>query len=266
MTLWAQELMELAEAIRPGSKLIAQFEKDRVKLERQMIPELMREFRALGSYVATASEGQGSILWESSGGERSRIERILQAARLGKWADEKLRPLFERQWRRATDATYSTLLGQSLKGLEGAEPNVTLRNELAQKLLDMGGKRVGLLDIDEDTRSALFRVLEEGRGQGLNPRATAKLIEEHVPAGRFKNAGPQYRAELIARTETLSAQRMSSLGMYQDSPVIKQAEAFDGDGDAVCIARNGSVYSLGDAEIEAESTHPNCVLAFAPVV
>src|SRR5690606_11162804 len=140
------------------TKLIAQFEKDRVKLERLMIPELMREFRALGAHVANAAEGQGGLLWEASRAERTRIRRILEAATLGKWAKDHLQPLFEKHWRRVLDSTVATLKGLDIP--------VTLRNELAQELLDMGGKRIGLLDLDADTKSALFRVLEEGREQG----------------------------------------------------------------------------------------------------
>jgi SPP1 gp7 family putative phage head morphogenesis protein len=254
----AERILDMAEAIRPGSKLIVAFEKDRIRLERLFIPELMKEFRALGSHVANAAEGQGGLLIEASRDERSRIASILNAAGLKRWAQAHMKPLFQRQWRRVMDSTVLTLTRLDVP--------VTLRNELAQDLLDMGGRRIGLLDIEEDTKRSLFHVLEEGREQGLNPRDTAKLIEEKVPAGRFVNAGPSYRAELIARTETVEAQRQSSLKMYKDSPVIKKVVAFDGDTDEHCAGRNGVEFTFGDAELESASTHPNCVLSWAPIV
>ena len=157
-------------------------------------------------------------------------------------------------------------MDSTLHTLTKEEVPVTLRNALAQELVEMGGRRIGLLDIEEDTKRALYAILEEGRGQGLNPRDTAKMIEEHVPAGRFVNAGPSYRAELIARTETIEAQRISSLKMYDDSPAVKKVMAFDGDGDEVCASRDGTEYTFGEAESESAATHPNCVLSWAPVV
>lgn len=254
----AERVLDIAEAIRPGSKVIVAFEKDRVRLDRLFIPELMKEFRDLGSHVATASEAQGGLLIEASRNESSRVAAILNAANLRRWTLDHMKPLFERQWRRVMDSTLLTLTRE--------EVPVTLRNSLAQELVEMGGRRIGLLDIEEDTKRALFNILEEGRGQGLNPRETAKLIEEHVPEGRFVNAGPSYRAELIARTETIEAQRISSLKMYEDSPAVKKVVAFDGDGDATCAARNGTEYTFADAETESAATHPNCVLSWAPVV
>lgn len=254
----ADRIMDLAEAIRPGLKLITDLEKERIRLERVFIPELIKEYRALGSHVANAADGQGGLLIEASRNERSRIAAILSSARLRKWAEEHMKPLLERQWRRVVDSTMLMLRRH--------EVPVTLRSELARELLLMGGKRVGLLDIEDDTRRSLFHVLEEGREKGLNPRSIAKEIEDKVPAGRFIHAGPSYRAELLARTETVEAQRRSSLRVYADSEAIKEVEGFDGDQDAECAARNGSRFTLEEAESESEGTHPNCTLAWAPIV
>ncbi len=117
-----------------------------------------------------------------------------------------------------------------------------------------------------DTRTALFHVLEIGRDQGLNPRETARAIQKFIPSGRFVNAGPKYRAQLISRTETLHSMRMASLEQYAAAPNVDEVVAFDGDQDEECAARNGQTFSVGDATVEAEATHPNCVLAFGPKI
>lgn len=253
-----QKLLEVAEAAQPGSKVIAAFRRDQARLEKTFMTELDKAWDDLGLLLAAVTAGQGGILWEATRGERARIAAILAAARLKDWAKDRLRPLFEGHWKRVLDTTLTTLKREDIP--------VTMRSQLESKLLREGGKRIGLLDIPGDTKEAMFRVLDEGRGQGLNPRDVAKLIEGEVPKGRFVHAGSRYRSQLIARTETLHAQRTCSLAMYRESPEIKKVIAFDGDSDAECIARNGTEYTFEEAETQNAITHPNCVLAFAPVV
>ena len=83
----------------------------------------------------------------------------------------------------------------------------------AQRIVSQGGSRLLSMDIAGDTRRALFRALAESRVQGLHPSsaATRRLIQEHVTAGRFVNAGPRYRARLIARTETMVSTNQAML-------------------------------------------------------
>jgi SPP1 gp7 family putative phage head morphogenesis protein len=111
-----------------------------------------------------------------------------------------------------------------------------------------------------------MKVIDVGRKLGVNPNQTAKLIEQFVPAGRFTEAGAGYRARMIARTETLHAARISSLEVYRTAPQVKEVIAFDGESDEECAARNGSTFTFDEAEAEANGTHPNCVLAFGPVI
>jgi hypothetical protein len=250
--------VDLAEAAQPGARVVSELRMEQLTLERAMTRELNPAFTALGELVALAAEGQGGILIEASRGETGRIMAILQAAQVGEWVKETLAGMIEKQWKRTVDSTLRILGRHDIE--------VSDRSKLEQKLLKMGGTRVGLTDIKGEVKDSLFRVLDEGREKGLNPRDTAKLIRKYVPQGRFIKAGSRYRAELIARTETLEAQRHSSISGYEDSPVVKACVAFDGDGDAVCIARNGNEYTFAEASAQADGTHPNCVLAFGPVI
>ena len=123
------------------------------------------------------------------------------------------------------------------------------------------------MDIAGDTRRALFRGLAESRVQGLHPSsaATRRLIQEHVTAGRFVHAGPEYRARLIARTETMFATNEATLSAFEASSAVEEVEAADdqmGHGDEPCSVRNGERYSLPEARNILD--HPNGTLRWLP--
>jgi SPP1 gp7 family putative phage head morphogenesis protein len=185
------------------------------------------------------------------------INAILNATRLHGWAADKLTPAFEKWW--AITAAYT--------GRELVQQGIIsqVRPTIASRMLEAGGLRKGLLDIEGDTKAALFRALDHAREAGLNPREVAKLVQGVVPEGRFVHAGPAYRSQLIARTEMRSAANRSSIEHYRTTNVIQHVVAFDGDSDEECAVRNGSIFTLDEAEIEDANTHPNCVLAFGPV-
>lgn len=246
----------LTEAAQPGARVVAALRAQQPDLTGLWRADLEREFKLLGQIARAATEAQGGLVMESKS-ERERVAAIVAAMSIPIWVKQRIKPLFETHYKRVADLTH-TLLNRY-------ELDVTLRDKAAAGLLELGGKRVGLLDIAGETKDALFSVIEEGRAQGLNPRETAKYIERYVPRGRFVRAGSHYRAQLIARTEALHAQRISSLELYRGSPVVKEVVAFDGEDDEECAARNGQTFSFDDAELEAEETHPNCVLAFGPV-
>ena len=145
---------------------------------------------------------------------------------------------------------------------------VNMPAPVEQRILRTGGKRMGLVDIAEDTKRAIFRALEEGRSLGEGPPALTRRIRDQVPAGRFGNAGPQYRARMIARTETKFAQNASSLEIYKASDVVTGMLAFDnqtGFDDDECTLRDGKVFTFDEAESEMSAEHPNGTLSFSPV-
>lgn len=225
-----------------------------VKFEAR-ITELLRE---LGERVADSAREVG---FSEAATEQDRINQtvdsVMNGSRLREWAAARLTPAFVTHFEEVFNVTISTLMKA------GIEPG--LRQAIASQILQQGGRRAGLLDITGDARDALFRALDEARAAGLGPRQTARLIRDYVPEGRFVNAGAKYRAELIARSETAHAQRSSSLLHYRANGNIQKVVAFDGIGDEECAARNGQIFSLDEAEIENDATHPNCVLSFGPI-
>lgn len=252
----------LTEAVNPGQAMVREFRKVQAQQERVFQAELKKAFRDLGDHVARVAEGKGGLLIVESDDptrrEQSRVAAILAGANIPKWVKSKLRPLFENRWKATGSAVVRVLARRDILPSD--------RDQLLDFLLKTGGKRVGLLDIKGDTKRALFEVIQNGRGQGWGTEKIAREIRRYVPAGRFVHAGPAYRAQLIARTEVMHATRVASMRTYRESPVVKAVVAYDGDGDAECIDRNGRTFSFDAADAEIDATHPNCVLSFGPVV
>jgi hypothetical protein len=117
----------------------------------------------------------------------------------------------------------------------------------------VGTRIVGITDT---TRDAVALAIATGYDDGLSPGQIADLIEG-LPA--FDEA----RAELVARTETMTAYNDAALTSYGEFGVT-EVEAIDGDGDEECAARDGQPFSVEEAaDIE---DHPNGTLDWVPIV
>ncbi len=244
----------------------------RSKMEKTYTARMEVLLRDLGKHLVKVTEEQGGLVIvqptpqeaATTGPitlkEAARINAILKAAKLPQWAKDKVLPYLDSLYAGAFAGAY---------GLSQLHLEATARDKAAQAVMKEGGRRLGLIDFDVQTKDAMFRVLEFAKNweSGVpDARTVAGWIRSEVPAGRFVNAGSKYRALMIARTETLHATRKASIETYRQSPVIDRLLAIDGDGDEECTARNGQEYSFDDAEYEMDSdvTHPNCVLMFAP--
>jgi hypothetical protein len=249
-------LRDLAEVVKPGAAVVADLRSKQPVLESLFAADLRREFLLLGELVAAAAQANGGLLIEASRRERARVALIAAASKLDVWTRRRLLPLFKYHYKRIFDATDALLKTHDI--------TPTNRDLIEKAVLEAGGKHMGLMDITRDVKESLFKVIDLGRERGLNPRDTGRLIREYVPRGRFIHAGSGYRSQMIARTEVLHGQRFASLSIYESSPVVKGAVAFDGDHDDECAARNGQVFSFEEAFTIIDATHPQCVLAFGP--
>ena len=136
--------------------------------------------------------------------------------------------------------------------------------EAEKEILLLGGKRKGLLDIEGDTKSAIFKALKEARENGEGPYQAAARIRDYVGGGHWNDSST--RARVIARTETKHAQNWSSLEAYKDGGV-SQVEIVDGvlaTSDDDCINRNGDIMDIESAFRLDE--HPNGTLSWTPVI
>lgn len=189
-------------------------------------------------------------------------DAIAAAGGADEFGERVLQPAVERHYGVVTADTVKTINKHT-------NLNVNLPDDRAREIISRGGKRAGLVDVKRSTRQAIFRALRESRELGEGPEAAARRIRDNVPAGRFTNAGPQYRSQLIARTETKYAQNVSSIEAYKTSDAVKGLLAFDAQGansDADCIARDGVTFTFSEADAELAREHPNGTLSFAPVI
>lgn len=260
----AARMMREAEArLIPGAEVVQSIRAGEPALERLARPEIQHVLEDLAERVHGASIRVGSPLVESrlwqedESADKHRIDAIIGATDISSWKRQMLKPMFERQWQRTARMVIAAVERHDIKP--------TLTDNIVRNILEKGGTRVGLVDIDGDTRRALLKTIEVGRSLGMSPRKVASLIQHFVPAGRFTLAGKQYRSQMIARTEVLSAAREASLQSYKFSRTVEKVIAFDGEEfDEICASRNGEIFSIEQAEMENGDTHPNCVLCWGP--
>jgi hypothetical protein len=240
-------------------RLISAFIRHQKQLARPFEQRLLREFNRLGerASVAYLSGAKGVADDERIAG------RITREARAHLFNQRVLKPAFQSHYEKVAEDTL-TLVNEAMGfGVELADLPM-------RQILATGGTRAGLVDVAQGTRNAIFRAITAGRARGDGPAAVARSIRELVPAGRYVNAGAQYRARLIAVTETKYAQNVSAMQTYRASGTVTALLAFDAQGagetDDECIERDGNTYSFDDADVELASEHPGGTLSFAPVV
>ena len=250
--------------------VIRALQRDAQRLEGPFLRDLELAFSELGQLARRAYEEARELVRAGGDGleekqtpeDEALAERIIQRMALSQWSQDALIPAFDGHYLRTTQMTVGSI--NTVLNL-----GVNLPDPVAREIVAAGGRRAGLLDITGDTRQAIFRSLADGRAAGEGPAALGRRIRSQVPAGRFTTAGPKYRAQLIARTETLHAQRVSALQTYRTSDVVTGVVAFDnqtGFDDAECIARNGREFTFEEAEAEMAAEHPSGTLNFAPNV
>ena len=200
------------------------------------------------------------------------IDRIFKRDEQLGFGDKRLLENFEGHAHRVMESTVNTVSNFT-------SVSVNIPDPVARRIVAQGGTHLLSMDIQGQTRKALYKGLAESRVAGHHPSsaATRRLIQRHVTAGRFtkmvdrygKPNGHIYRAKLIARTETMYAQNESALATYEASDAIQQGEIVDnqtGYGDADCIARNGFVGSLAECRDHIDQEHPQGTARVLPVL
>jgi SPP1 gp7 family putative phage head morphogenesis protein len=258
-------LVEQATDRLRAAAVVADLRRVQVPLVNKMEATVSAQYKLLGEHVARAAApvvadrmvAEAALPTKMNTAEvANMVEHILTASRLREWAGDRFTERFWHHYDEVQNTTGRVLINHGLA--------TNLTQGTIKRILEAGGRRLGLVDIVGDTRSAVFRVLEQGIDGGLGPRDMARLFRDIIPEGRFVNAGSRYRAQLIARTETLHAQRMASLERYRANR-IHMVMMFDGESDEYCASRDGEIVTVDDAWGEMTNSHPNCVLAFGPI-
>lgn len=122
-----------------------------------------------------------------------------------------------------------------------------------------------LKGITEAMEQKISRVLAQGIAEGLNPRSiAANLVEEVSKISKT-------RAEVLARTEVISAHAEASLNAYEEAGiegVEVEAEWSTAGDDRVCPQcedMEGTVMTLNEARNRIPA-HPQCRCAWIPLV
>lgn len=270
------EVLNRTARYRAGARLASRNLNSQRRLEGKFKSELRRNFDSMGRYVANVAAKQPLVIdafsesvhliyfgefFEVSDREANGVEAILASAYLRDWADENIRPTYESHWLAVAQRSVNVI---------NSEMNVGIRlsDRSAGRIIDEGGRRLGLLDLKNDTRRALYRTIAVAREKQMGPIEIAREIQSQVPKGSFPHAGSRYRAELIARSETLHASRRSSFEVYRDADNVIGLLAHDallGDSDPECEDRDGREFTFEEAEAAMMETHPQCTLNFSPV-
>lgn len=163
-------------------------------------------------------------------------------------------------------AQYLAIARKTAAALQESGFGTGLPDPVMRQIIAAGGTRAGLVDIDAQTRAAIFDALAEGRAQGEGVQALANRIANQVEGGHWGNG--ETRARVIARTETKHAQNISTLEAGAAAGV-REYVIFDGRfgeprSELSHIARDGKIVSAEDAWIMATNMRPNCTLSFAP--
>tara|TARA_R100000808_G_scaffold3776_3_gene12973 strand:+ start:1530 stop:3656 length:2127 start_codon:yes stop_codon:yes gene_type:complete len=130
--------------------------------------------------------------------------------------------------------------------------------------------------IHNTTRKHVQGVLEKAIRRGYNLDQMVDGVPDEGFRGMRSVLGEtETRARLIARTEVMRTQNLTSLGMYKERN-FEYVQATDPDGDEgdtyvdpgdpygrTCIERNGQVYSITDAS--NINDHPNGTLSWMPM-
>lgn len=172
--------------------------------------------------------------------------------------DAELRRIFERRY-----SGIAVEVAEQLSIVTGAE--FVFSDPAQVRILQQGGLRAGLIDLDSQTRDALFDALADARAEGLAGDNLARRIRDRVTAGPWRDAAT--RARVIARTEGANAANRATLEAARGQDETEHVLVTDnrtGFNDADCVAANGRLVTIREAE-DMGLAHPNCSRAFTPV-
>lgn len=185
------------------------------------------------------------------------VAMILDKLGIDRWEGD-LRSLYE--------AHYLEVAKAMNDAAERAGLGASLPDPVARSIIAAGGRRVGLVDLEGQTRAALFEALAEGRAEGEGATQLANRIAGLVENG--PSDSPLTRSRRIARTETKYAQNISTIERARaagvTSMIVYDGRLGPGRSLPSHMARNGSIVSIAEAEIMAGEEHPNGTLSFAP--
>ena len=222
-------------------------------------------FRAAQDVLARTELGDVELVSDSGGETKQDLtsEGIAMAEAM---LDSINWPAQQRALQEAIENGYGFVAQDVLGGIqESLGIEFVIDDAVQQSVLREGGLRAGLMDLEAQTRDALFEALAEGRAEGLAGDNLARHIRGGVEAGPWRDAAT--RARVIARTEGAHAANTSTLAAARAMPETEHVQVFDnraGFDDDECMAADQSIVTIEEAEAMGLA-HPNCTRGFVPI-
>lgn len=236
---------------RGSARLMAQFTSEQHRLETVLEGKVFGILDELGAAMESVAETLLGLKQEELDGNE-----LLGGIRM----DE-----YEADLSEAIGLHYGTVAKSTANSFNATLGiAIDVPDPVAREIVAEGGRRAGLLDLSGSSRAKLFRILAQAQEEGIGAPEIARRIRD-VPAGRYTTS--RIRANQIARTETLHAQRTSALHLARAHDPTVRVMVFDGrlgNTDEECMSRNGMVVSQDEAWTMAAEEHPNGTLSFVP--
>lgn len=213
----------------------------------RLLPRLRKD---LGSFLDEQRKAIAAAVRDKAGHLASRKGRDDASWWKGAEWDARLKKLlapYANEIANLTAKKAQTSLGK-------AEFSDLTGNAVLQRLLARLGTRIS--GINETTRQQVAEAIKAGVEAGDGAAALGDRIEALTDFD-------EYRAELIARTESARVLNEAQLESFREFGV-NRVRAIDGDEDPECAARDGQEFDLDDALDIAD--HPNGTLDWVPVV
>lgn len=185
-----------------------------------------------------------------------------------------LLPIFLVFWKNIARDTYESVgrnIGVSIPWNEDSLD--------AALLVEKGGTRKGMIDLNRQTRRAVLDAIADGLRDGDSNEEIIKRVSRYVEGDhmypniareRGSDAARRYRAENIALTETRFAQNSAAVSAMRKSGMVAGVIISDGPGCGWTFHNDpdladGSIRTLEEFEAYPLA-HPKCVRAPGPIV
>lgn len=243
-----------SEAYKRGVAFVRGVQRQESGLQKAVEGPLRNLFTELGDATGKAAKGEVKAAKDD---DDTVLDAILTKLGIDGW-QSKLKQIYA--------AHYEQALTETAKVAADAGLGASVPDEVMRAVVAAGGRRAAMVDLDQQTRKAIFDALAEGRAEGEGAEALAKRIVGHVDGGPWGTA--ETRARVIARTETKYAQNISTIERSRAGGVemfiIFDGRLGPGRSKPDHIARDGSIVTAAEADAMAEAEHPNGTLSFAP--
>lgn len=260
------KVLKAARMSQAQRQLVLALRRDERRLGTVFSGRMSELFTDLGRQAAAAfldiAAVPATIRASTNGHEQKDdpVRAVLSRLAVTRFVSSKIKPTYEGHYRLTADVTFETMNGVMALGAE-------ITDAVAQRVLALGGRRVGLLDLEGDTRRAMFQALADGEAAGEGIRDLSKRVQQYVGAGPWSDA--KMRAEIISRTETRYAQLTSIAEAAESSGVVRGYLVLDaqlGPTDEECEDLAGQEVGLDEGRALRDSEHPNGTRLLVPLV